>query len=193
MYPEVLNVYEMSEVAYSNGGNFPVSVHTFQPNRSSAFMHGSPGQGVQGMLPVFTFHDGLSPLILPMCPTPPPRFQLCYDTYYICTVCTKQARRSATASRIYESREFFLYIYFWAFFGANASHKMISISYLCFFASISRSYGSRKSANSRTWNYFPWSQVTSLSLSSLPSILLKKEPLLKYIGIKNAVFDRFFF
>lgn len=78
-----------------------------------------------------------------------------YDIYYICTVCTKQAWGSATASRIYESREFF-YIFLGVFW-CNASHKMISISYLCFFASLSRSYGSRKSASSWTWNYFPWS------------------------------------
>lgn len=77
---------------------------------------------------------------------------------------------------------------------------MISISYLCFFASISRSYGSKEERKLMDMELFSIEpsrasfhvQVTSLSLF-LTIYFVEKEPLLKYIGIKNAVFDRFFF
>lgn len=110
-------------------------------------MHGSLGQGVQGRLPVFTFHEGI--FSTTSCPSnhhiltsstraPVPLFQLCLISP---PVCTNKPEVLRLQSRIRKSRVFFLF-----FFRCNASHKMI-YPYLIFVLwPISRSYDSRKSA-----------------------------------------------
>lgn len=77
---------------------------------------------------------------------------------------------------------------------------MISISYLCFFAVNLKKLWKQEERKLMDMELFSMKpsrasfhvQVTSLSLF-LTIYFLEKEPLLKYIGIKNAVFDRFFF
>lgn len=154
MYPEVLNVYEMSEAAYSNGGDFPVSVRFNLHNRSVTIPQHSCTDHLakesKACFPSLRFIMGFlhsfAHVSNPSSPVP-----TLYDIYYICTVCTKQALRQSQ-----EAVEA----------GRAQTHGHGTIF-----------HGAIKGILSCSGH---------LSLS-------QKEPLLKYIGITNAVFDRFFF
>lgn len=80
-------------------------------------MHGSPGQGVQGRLPVFKFHDGLSPLICPTKPSHLSGFPVStrpHPFLHSCISSRVQQNKLEALQKIRKSRALFLF--FWFFF-----------------------------------------------------------------------------